>query len=158
MSCVVMRIVCAERRTLPSRTAPTFSLRAIVPMSASFPLNEKADVRAETCSSLMRAREFSTSSVNPSEKYSCSLSPLMFTNGNTAIECGGGEKSGAATLAEAVGGFGDDVGCLEIQNLSIAKYARAPRTNTATPESSAGVDRQNAATRSLVSGVAADPA
>ena len=36
INCAVMRMVCAERRTLPSRTAPTFSLRAIVPMSVSF--------------------------------------------------------------------------------------------------------------------------
>src|SRR5205807_7722413 len=121
MSCVVMRIVWAERRTLPSRTAPTFSLRAIVPMSASFPLNEKADVRAETCNSLMRVREFSISSVSPSEKYSCSLSPLMFTNGNTAIECGGGEKAAAATLAGAAGGVGGDAWYFENQNLSIPK-------------------------------------
>jgi hypothetical protein len=49
----VMRIVCAERRTLPSRTAPTFSLRAIVPMSVLVALNENADVRAATCSPSM---------------------------------------------------------------------------------------------------------
>jgi hypothetical protein len=94
MSCAVMRMVCAERRTLPSSIAPTFSLRAIVPMSLSWPLNEKADVRAATCSSLISASELSSSSVSPSEKYSCSLSPLKFTNGSTAIECGGGFHSG----------------------------------------------------------------
>src|ERR1700745_134539 len=85
-----MRIVCAERRTLPSSTAPTFSLRAIVPISAFLPLNENAEVRAATCSSLISASELSSSSVSPSEKYSCSLSSLRFTNGSTAMECGGG--------------------------------------------------------------------
>jgi hypothetical protein len=89
ISCAVMRMVSAERRTLPSRTAPTFSLRAIVPMSVSLPLKENADVRAATCSSLISLSELSSSSVSPSEKYSCSLSPLRFTNGSTAIECGG---------------------------------------------------------------------
>ncbi len=93
INCAVMRTVFAERRTLPSSTAPTFSLRAIVPMSVSLPLNENAEVRAATCNSLISARELSSSSVSPSEKYSCSLSPLMFTNGSTAIECGGGAKA-----------------------------------------------------------------
>ena len=64
----------------------------MVLMSASLPLNEKDDVRAETCSSLIRARELSISSVNPSEKYSCSLSPLIFTNGNTATEAVAGRR------------------------------------------------------------------
>jgi hypothetical protein len=43
--------VFAERRTLPSSTAPTFSLRAIVPMSVFVHLNENAEVRAATCNS-----------------------------------------------------------------------------------------------------------
>ena len=115
MSCAVTRMVCAERRTLPSRTAPTFSLRAIVPMSVFVPLNENAEVRAATCSSLIAASELSSSSVSPSEKYSCSLSPLRFTNGSTAIECGDGAK------AAGVG-----VRCFEIQNLS-ARSTPAPR-------------------------------
>ena len=49
-------------------------------------------MRAATCSPLIRESELRSSSVSPSEKYSCSLSPLMFTNGSTAIECGGGLK------------------------------------------------------------------
>ena len=53
-------------------------------------------MRAATCSSLISASELSSSSVSPSEKYSCSLSPLRFTNGSTAIECGGGLKAAAA--------------------------------------------------------------
>src|SRR5215467_3304154 len=103
-----MRTVWPERRTLPSRTAPTFSSRAIMPTFTSLPLKEKDEVRAVTCSSLMRARELRISSVSPSEKYSCSLSPLMFTNGNTAIECGGGLKAVDVALAAAAGGDGDD--------------------------------------------------
>src|ERR1700732_1168551 len=99
-------MVCAERRTLPSRTAPTLSLWATVAMSGCS-LNENEEVRAATCSSLISASELSSSSVSPSEKYSCSLSPLRFTNGSTAIECGGGAKG----AAEGGRGF-------EIQNLS----------------------------------------
>src|SRR5215472_6530489 len=100
----------------------------MVPMSVFVPLNENADVRAATCNSLISASELSSSSVSPSEKYSCSLSPLMFTNGNTAIECGGGLKvepagDGAGAMALAAVPFTDaasrDGGaCLEIQNLS----------------------------------------
>src|SRR5215469_15708502 len=33
------------------------------------------------------------SSEIPSEKYSCFLSPLMFTNGRTATECAGGANT-----------------------------------------------------------------
>jgi hypothetical protein len=62
-------------------------------MSVSLPLKEKAEVWPATWSSLISARELSSSSVSPSEKYSCSLSPLMFTNGSTAIECCGGAKA-----------------------------------------------------------------
>ena len=63
----------------------------------SLPLNENAEVRAATWSSLISLRELSSSSVRPSEKYYCSLSRLIFTKGSTAIECGGGAK--AADLA-----------------------------------------------------------
>jgi hypothetical protein len=41
--------------------------------------------------------ELSSSSVMPSEKYSCFASPLMFTNGRTAIECGGWRHGGQAS-------------------------------------------------------------
>src|SRR5215470_4047957 len=118
-----MRTVCPERRTLPSRIAPTFSLCAMVPTSVSLPLNEKEDVRAVTCSSLTRTSALRISSVSPSEKYSCFLSPLMFTNGSTAIECGGGLKpatSAAAGAAVCVGDAATDVGgaeCFQIENL-----------------------------------------
>src|SRR6201987_395632 len=137
-----MRRVFAERRTLPSRTAPTFSLRAIVPMSVFVPLNENAEVRAATCSSLIAASELRSSSVSPSEKYSCSLSPLRFTNGSTARECGGGLKAAA-----------DGVKCFEIQ-----KYASATTTTTATVASSTGFDLRDARTGSLGPGAAPDTA
>src|ERR1700682_698924 len=114
-------MVCAERRTLPSSTAPTFSLWATVAMSGCS-LNENEDVRAATCSPLISASELSSSSVSPSEKYSCSLSPLRFTNGSTAIECGGGGNAvGGAPALAAVSG----VACLGAQNLLARKYASA---------------------------------
>src|SRR5882762_8785407 len=114
-----MRIVCAERRTLPSSTAPTFSLCATVTMSGCSPWNENDDVRAATRSSLIRVSELRSSSVRPSEKYSCSLSPLKFTNGSTAIEYGGGEKRAGPALAGTAAGVGG--GCFRTQKLSIAK-------------------------------------
>jgi len=69
-----MRIVCAERRTLPSSTAPTFSLCATVTMSGCSPWNENDDVRAATrqfINSCQRVEKFLRKA---SEKYSCSLS------------------------------------------------------------------------------------
>src|SRR5438309_7619609 len=138
MSCAVIRMVCAERRTLPSRTAPTLSLWATVAMSGCS-LNENEEVRAATCNPLISASELSSSSVSPSEKYSCSLSPLRFTNGSTAIECGGGLKPVA-----------DGVKCFEIQ-----KYAGPAKTTIA---NSTGFDRQVARTGSLSSGAAPDTA
>jgi hypothetical protein len=100
INCAVTRMVFAERRTLPSSTAPTLSLRATVAMSGCS-LNENDDVRAATCNPSISAREFSNSSVSPSEKYSCSLSPLRFTNGSTAIECAGGANT--ATVLSGLG-------------------------------------------------------
>src|SRR5215472_691305 len=101
MSCAVTRIVFADRRTLPSSTAATLSLCATVAMSGCS-LNENEEVRPATCSPSISASELSSSSVSPSEKYSCSLSPLRFTNGKTAIECGGGAN---ASVADAPGAF-----------------------------------------------------
>src|ERR1700758_1433636 len=99
-------------------------------MSVLVPLNEKEEVRAATCSSLISARELSSSSVRPSEKYSWSLSPLMFTNGSTAIECGGGLKAAggapgddvAFDVARAAAGF-------EIHGLLMSRYASAASSN-----------------------------
>src|SRR5207302_5518191 len=141
MSCAVIRMVCAERRTLPSRTAPTLSLWATVAMSGCS-LNENEEVRAATCNPLISASELSSSSVSPSEKYSCSLSPLRFTNGSTAIECGGGLKA-----------VPDGVKCFEIQ-----KYPGPAKTTTTTIASSTGLDRQVARTGSLSPGAAPDTA
>src|SRR5271156_4233210 len=102
-------------------------------MSVSLPLNENAEVRAATCSSLISASELSSSSVSPSEKYSCSLSPLRFTNGNTAIECGGGLKLGAAGSAVALDAMSPAAApeCLETQSLSATRNANAAETTTA---------------------------
>ena len=97
------RIVRPDRRTLPSRTDATFSLCATVAMSGCSPWNENDDVRAATCSPSMRESESSNSSVSPSEKYSWLGSPLMFTNGSTAMEWGGGEKATALIGAAFAG-------------------------------------------------------
>src|SRR6516164_1240122 len=112
MSCVVIRTVLPERRTLPSSTAPTLSLRATVAMSGCS-LNEKDEARAATRSPSISTRELMSSSVRPSEKYSWSLSPLMLTNGSTAMEGGGGgtapggapRDDGALALAGGAAGF-----------------------------------------------------
>ena len=75
-------------------------------MSGCSPWNENEEVRAATCSSSRRASEFKTSSVRPSEKYSCSLSPLMLTNGSTARECRGGLKAVDLIIAGCAPGGG----------------------------------------------------
>src|SRR5580658_4565453 len=99
-----MRTVCPEARTLPSRTVATLSLWTTVLSSTFLPLKKNEEVRAATCSSLIRERELSNSSVSPSEKYSWLASPLMFTNGSTAIECGGGAKTAIAFAGLAAAG------------------------------------------------------
>jgi hypothetical protein len=73
-------------------------------------LKENDEVRAATCRSVICASEFNSSSVSPSEKYSWFLSPLRFTNGSTATECGGGAKAAAASGAVdgAAAGFSID--------------------------------------------------
>src|SRR5215469_16747736 len=101
-------------------------------MSGCSLANENEEVRAATCSPLILESELSSSSVSPSEKYSCSLSPLIFTNGSTAMECGGGLK--------AAGNAGDDVApdvagsaaCFEIHGLLMSRYASAATISTAT--------------------------
>ena len=70
-------------------------------MSASLSLNEKLEVRAMTRSCGTCASRFSSSSERPSEKYSCSWSELMLTNGSTAMEL-----SLATTAAGAIGADG----------------------------------------------------
>src|SRR5262249_10883088 len=61
----------------------------------SLPLKENDEVRAATRRDGFLARALSSSSASPSEKYSLSASPLMFTKGRTAIE---------ATLVRAAAG------------------------------------------------------
>src|ERR1700741_4380723 len=91
----------------------------------------------------MSASELSSSSVSPSEKYSCSLSPLKLTNGSTAMECGGGLKAAALPAIGAVcgkvsaaGGPGRAV-CFESQNLSATKYAQATAAIALAPQMAA---------------------
>ena len=63
-------------------------------MSSCFPLKANAEVRAVTFNPGICARALMISSARPSLKYSCSLSPLMLTNGSTAIDgCGSVELS-----------------------------------------------------------------
>src|SRR5580658_2546669 len=153
-NCAVTRTLCSALRTLPSKTAATFSLCATVAMSGCSPWNEKEEVRAATWSSLIRESAFSTSSVSPSEKYSCSLSPLMFTNGSTAIECGGGIKgAGAAVPTTARVGMT----AFDAQRLSIARYVRAPTTAITVQVSSVRGDHQDGACWPVGRAVADDP-
>ncbi len=79
----------------------TCSCRAISGIAISFPLNEKDDVRAVTCSCGTFASRFSSSSERPSEKYSCSLSGLRFVNGRTAID--GPGAAGGTSVTGVVG-------------------------------------------------------
>src|SRR5262249_35879084 len=97
-----MRTVCPERRTLPSNTVPTFNLWATSEISGCS-LNEKDEVAAATSIPSMCVSELSSSSVSPSEKYSCSLSPLKLTNGSTAMECEDGAKATALVDATFAG-------------------------------------------------------
>ena len=73
-------------RTLPSSTAPTFSVRPISRTSSCFPLKTKDDVRAVTIRSSNLTRALRISSVIPSVKYSFSGSELMLTKGSTAMD------------------------------------------------------------------------
>src|ERR1700683_964804 len=76
----------------------------------------------------MRDRELSSSSDKPSEKYSCSLSPLRFSKGRTAIEWGGGLKAVELAVSSAARGVvaGGELALLfAVPSLSIARYARS---------------------------------
>ena len=84
-SCAVMRTRFPARRTLPSTTYPAPSVRPTSRTSTLCPRNENEEFRAITMSSLKRDNSVITSSVMPSLKYTCSGSPLMFSNGKTAI-------------------------------------------------------------------------
>src|ERR1017187_5809943 len=65
----------------------------MVDTSTFWPLKENEEVLAATCSCSRRESELRSSSLMPSEKYSCFGSPLMFTNGSTAMEGAGGAKT-----------------------------------------------------------------
>src|SRR5579864_5905001 len=78
----------------------------------------------------------------------------MFTNGNTAIECGGGlNPVGGAPARAAVPG----VACLGIHRFWAKKYASAA-TTTAMIASTSGFDRHVPRTGSLIVGAAPDTA
>src|SRR5262245_7233487 len=81
-----MRMWLPDLRTLPSRMLATPSFSPTVRRSSFFPLKENDDVRPATLSSGILTSELSSSSVRPSEKYSCSASELMLTKGSTASE------------------------------------------------------------------------
>jgi hypothetical protein len=70
-------------------------------MSGDLPLKAKLELRAMTNSHLMRDRPVMMSSTIPSTKYSCSASPLILANGNTAIDGRSGNASGAVTSSSS---------------------------------------------------------
>ena len=72
--------------TLPSSTLLTCRARPISSTLAFLALNENEEVRAATFKFSIFASALSSSSANPSQKYSFSGSVLMFANGSTAIE------------------------------------------------------------------------
>jgi hypothetical protein len=73
-------------------------------MSTVLPLKVKLELRAITNNHLNRERAVMISSTIPSAKYSCSGSPLMFSNGSTAME---GLSGRARVWVLSIGGFVD---------------------------------------------------
>src|SRR5205814_7089426 len=94
-SCAVMRTRAPDLRTLPSSRFATSSFCPIERRSSFFPLSENEEVRPITRRPSTWASALRISSEMPSEKYSCSLSELRFTNGSTAID---GEDGSEADL------------------------------------------------------------
>src|SRR5437016_5209875 len=92
----------AVRRTEPSSTCATCSVRAISGMPVSLPLNANDEVRAVTCNCGIFASRFSSSSEIPSEKYSFALPSLMSTNGSTAMLFSGMAVSDVVGLRETI--------------------------------------------------------
>jgi len=82
----VMTTLSPDRLTLPARMCASLSVSAITWIERPWPLNANDDVRAGTRRSGICASALSSSSVIPSEKYSLSVSPLMFSNGMTATD------------------------------------------------------------------------
>ena len=85
-------------RTLPSRTYRTSSCFATSRTSTERPLNAKLEWRAMTLKPANFDSDVRMSSTRPSQKYCWSASPLMSSNGSTAIE-GISRGRGAAPLA-----------------------------------------------------------
>ena len=81
-----MRTCSPDLRTLPSSTVPTLSARPDRLQVDCLALERERRGARRDLSVLMRARARISSSAIPSEKYSCSGSLLMLTNGSTAIE------------------------------------------------------------------------
>ena len=71
--------------------------------STARPLYVNDELRAITNSHLNLERAVMMSSTIPSAKYSCSGSPLMFVNGNTAMDGLSGSGRGFGTLAVLAG-------------------------------------------------------
>ncbi len=71
----------------------------------------KLELRAITNSQRMRESAVMISSTMPSTKYSCSGSPLMFWNGNTAIDglSGSGSARGRGRVCRAVASADDAI-------------------------------------------------
>src|SRR5688572_7771156 len=103
-------------RTLPSRTYATGSFRAMSAIFVSLPLYANDEVRAITFRSGSFTSKFSTSSLKPSEKYSCSGSELIFTKGSTAID---------ASVASAVAAGGGGEVTIDV-SVSRWKYQKTP--------------------------------
>jgi hypothetical protein len=69
-------------------------------MSTGLPLSEKAVLRPMIASAETLDRSVMMSSLMPSEKYSCSASPLMLTNGSTQMTTRrAGSRLGAGSAA-----------------------------------------------------------
>ena len=82
--------------TEPSRTASTFSARAISGTVLPLPLNCMDDVREITLTPASRPSVPINSSVMPSAKYSCAGSPERFASGRMAMDRIGATASVAA--------------------------------------------------------------
>src|SRR5215217_1468565 len=72
-------------RTLPTSTCDALTRRPISLTPPFAPLKENARLRETIDRADTFPRSVMTSSVIPSEKYSCSGSPLMLANGKTQI-------------------------------------------------------------------------
>ncbi|MFN8093848.1 MAG: hypothetical protein U0599_16825 [Vicinamibacteria bacterium] len=83
-------------RTLPSRTWPTASARAIEATSWPSRCARKAEAREATRIPSTRTSAFMISSAIPSQRYAWSRRGLMSENGSTAIATASGSRASAA--------------------------------------------------------------